>query len=127
MLGEREFMNHTRTAKVYSGPHADRGELSKADSSKTDSAQAESAVASGGLSVPPEHAWLTVVEVIGGYWELSRVASRAASSVTCVRLSALPLKPRAAPLGLLTSCAILAEKCGLGTASNGRRVWERSI
>lgn len=121
MLGEREFMNHTRTAKVYSGPHAGRGELSK-----TDSAQAESAVASGGLSVPPEHAWLTVVEVMGGYWKLSRIASRAASSMPSVRLSALPLKPHAAPLGLLASCAILAEKCGLGTASNGRRVWEGS-
>lgn len=115
-------MNHIRTAKVYSGPHAGRGELSK-----TDSVQAESAVASARLSVPPEHAWLTVVEVIVGSWKQSQIASRAALSMSCVRLLAPPLKPHAAPLGLLASCAILADKCGLGTASNGRRVRERSI
>lgn len=134
MLGERECMSHISTATVDNSPHADRSKLRRIDS-----IQGGSAVASARLSVPPEHAWLAVVEVIGGYWELSRVASRAASSVPCVRLSALPLKPRAASLGLSTSCgrfahallvqhwAILADTCGLGTASNGRLVWERSI
>lgn len=78
-------MNHIRTAKVYSGPHAGRGELSK-----TDSVQAESAVASARLSVPPEHAWLTVVEVIVGSWKQSQIASRAALSMSCVRLLAPP-------------------------------------